>query len=78
MGRTSATAPAYDDASTSGPTPSTSTTRTAPWSSAAATPSSAGPMPSASDGQKRAPYRRIDSATSWPTVRVSGGSGGGS
>ena len=34
-------------------------------------------MPSASEGQKRRPYRRIVSATSWPTVRSAGGSGGG-
>ena len=34
--------------------------------------------PRTSDGQKCLPYSRTLSATSWPTVRVSGGSGGGS
>jgi len=34
--------------------------------------------PSGSARQKRAPYARIVSATSWPTVRSAGGSGGGS
>ncbi len=38
----------------------------------------AGPTPSASEGQKRLAYSRIVSATSCPTVLVSGGSGGGS
>src|SRR3954452_20509051 len=33
--------------------------------------------PSGRQRQKLCPYVRIDSATSWPTVRVSGGSGGG-
>ena len=37
----------------------------------------AGPRPSASDAQKRRPYSLRVSATSCPTVRVSGGSGGG-
>ena len=46
-------------------------------SSAIATPETAGPTPSASDGQNRRRYRLIVSATSCPTVRVSGGSGGG-
>jgi hypothetical protein len=49
-------------------------------------PSSAGrsapkiPMgaPSANEGQNRRPYSRIASATTCPTVRVSGGRGGGS
>lgn len=41
------------------------------------TTSTAGPTPSASEGQKRLAYSRIVSATSWPTVLVSGGSGGG-
>src|SRR5512146_1290349 len=35
-------------------------------------------MPSGRARQKVLPYARIVSATSWPTVRVSGGSGGGS
>jgi hypothetical protein len=34
--------------------------------------------PSPSDGQNRRPYWRSASATTCPTVRVSGGSGGGS
>ena len=34
-------------------------------------------MPSGSERQKRSPYARIVSATSWPTVRSAGGSGGG-
>jgi hypothetical protein len=42
------------------------------------TTSAAGPTPSANEGQNRLAYRRIVSATSCPTVRVSGGSGGGS
>ena len=47
--------------------------------SASATPSTAATgSPSASEGQKRRWYRRTDSATSCPMVRVSGGSGGGS
>ncbi len=37
----------------------------------------AGPMPSASDGKNRSPYALIDSATSCPTVRRSGGSAAG-
>jgi hypothetical protein len=33
--------------------------------------------PSGSARRKARPYSRIDSATSWPTVRSAGGSGGG-
>ena len=55
IGRTSATAPAYDALSASGPAPRTTATLTGLSSSAAATPRSAGPIPSASEGQNRAP-----------------------
>ena len=39
--------------------------------------STASGRPSGITAQKRAPYRRIDSATSWPTVRCPGGSAAG-
>ena len=55
IGRTSATAPAYDTVSSTGPAATTTTIRAGSPSSAAALPNSAGPMPSASDGQNRAP-----------------------
>src|SRR6266576_4528990 len=46
--------------------------RTLSWSTTATG------IPSGSTRQKRSPYARIVSATTWPTVRSPGGSGGGS
>ena len=74
----SATAPRYDRLSSRPPATGTTTSNAVSSSVRASRFRIDGGIPSASDGQKRRPYSRIDSATSWPTVRSAGGSGGGS
>src|SRR5919197_1752412 len=75
---TSAKAATYEAVTRREPTVTTRTSRSIRSSGATATTRIAGGIPSASEGQKRLPYERTSSATSCPTVRVSGGSGGGS
>ena len=59
------------------PTVKASGSLATPGDSARTRPAVAGATPRARDCQKRLPYSRIVSATNWPTVRVSGGNGGG-
>ncbi len=75
---TIAEAPTYEAVTSGTPTARLTISWLRPSSAGSNAPKIPIGTPSANEAQKRRPYRRSASATTCPTVRVSGGSGGGS